>query len=654
MEALADADFRYRYPRGNKLKPGSEMHDLIRDEVMQRAQLARDEMSRRWDAWRKLDEQLTNYIPLSEYDKDFKGDSLQDSDPNKPISIVVPVSQAVLDTMLSYLVTAFLDEPILKYEGVGPEDELGAAVMEHVIQVNSRKAKLGASLHTLFRDGMVYGIGAAQPVWTTRLGHRRVARVDGFMSQVAGFFRTGAERDREEYIKFEGNVLHNIDPYSMFPDVSVSPHDLQRGEYFGFIRGENVMELLGRERTDPQYFNAKYVQILEDARSHLGGDESERDRYNVWTDGKEAARHRADTIYMAINIIPAAWGVGNREYPEWWLFGVTGDSVVILAQPLDYDHGMLPFVSFAPTFDGYSPSPISALENVYGMQHLVNYLYNIHIANQRKSVNNMFVVDPEMINLNDLKNPGPGKHIRLRKRAWGRGVQNAVEQLRVDDITRANIQDAAFVQQMMQNFSGATDALQGVQRRSSERVSATEFRGVQLAALNRIERIARMAGIQLFQDLGEQFASNTQQFMSEETWVALKGRHEQRLREILGVSDDVNKVMASPEDLLVAYDVLINDGSLPNSGDPQIWGQMFANISQNEALLQEFDVVRIFEHWARLSGAKNVDQFRRRQLNAQVISDEEAMRERERGNIVPLEGGEGGGRAPRNIGDVTA
>jgi len=655
QEKFRKASFKYDYPRGVKLRPGDPAHDLIRDEVMARAQLARDEMSRRYPAWEKLDEQLTSYIPLSEYDKDFKGDSLQNDDPNKPISIVVPVSQAVLDTMLSYLVTAFLDEPVLKFEGTGPEDKLGAAVMEHVIMVNSRKAKLGLGLHTLFRDGMVYGVAAAQPVWTTRTAHRQVARADGFFSQLAGFFKTGSDRERQEYVKFEGNVLHNIDPYSMFPDVSVSPHDLQRGEYFGFIRRENTMELLGRERLDSQFFNGKYVQLLEDGRSHLGGDNSKRDKDGVWTDGNEGPyRNRADTIYMAVNIIPAEWKIGNREYPEWWFFGVTADSVVITAQPLDYDHGMLPFLSFAPTFDGYSASPISSLENVYGMQHLVNFLYNIMIANQRKSVNNMFVVDPEMVNLNDLRNPGPGKHIRLRKRAWGRGVQNAIEQLRVDDLTRGNIQDAAFLQQLIQNFSGATDGLQGVQRRTSERVSATEFRDTRMAALNRIERIARLAGIMFFQDMGEQYASNTQQFMTEETWVALKGRHEEDLRRILGVEDpSIAEVMASPEDLLVRYDVLVNDGSLPNSGDPQLWSQMFINISQNEALLQEFDVVRIFEHWAKLAGAKNTQDFRRRQLNAQVISDEEALRERERGNLVPLPQGETGGREAENIGGIT-
>jgi len=556
---------------------------------------------------------------------------------------VVPVTQAVLDTMLSYLVQAFLDEPILKYEGVGPEDKLGASVLEHVIMTNSRKAKLGLGLHTLFRDGLVYGVASAQPRWTRETAWRRVARPEGFFSQLSGFFKTDSERDRQEVTKFEGNVLHNIDPYSMFPDTSVSPHDIQRGEFFGFLRRENVMEVLSRERLDDNYFNGKYVQVLDHARSHLGDEKSHRDKYDVRQDGYDSERHRADTIYMAINIIPSQWKIGNKDYPEWWLFAVTGDSVVTSAQPLDFDHGMLPAVTFAPTYDGYSASPISTVESIYGMQHAVNFLYNSHIANVRKSLNNMFVVDPELININDLKNPEPGKHIRMRKRAWGKGVTDGILQLRIDDITRGHMADAQVLQQLIQNLSGATDGLQGVQRRGSERVSATEFRDTRLAALNRIERIARLAGIMTFSDIGTQYASNTQQFMTEEAWISLKGRHEEELRNILGVDADVDKVFASPEDLLVDYDVLVNDGSLPNSGDPQVWAQMFTQVSSNEALLQELDPVRIFKHWARLAGATNVEQFNRRPVNAQVVSDEEAERERERGNLVPLrEGGPGG------------
>jgi hypothetical protein len=65
---------------------------------------------------------------------------------------------------------------------------------------------------------------------------------------------------------------------------------------------------------------------------------------------------------------------------------------------------------------------------------------------------------------------------------------------------------------------------------------------------------------------------------------------------------------------------------------------MLTTVSQNEYLVQELDVVRIFKYWAKMAGAKNVEQFARRDVQAQVMPDEEAAREAERGNIVPMEG----------------
>ena len=39
----------------------------------------------------------------------------------------------------------------------------------------------------------------------------------------------------------------------------------------------------------------------------------------------------------------------------------------------------------------------------------------------------MLVVDPYLVNINDLKDPQPGKLIRLRRPAWGRGVDKVVQ-----------------------------------------------------------------------------------------------------------------------------------------------------------------------------------------------------------------------------------
>ena len=65
---------------------------------------------------------------------------------------------------------------------------------------------------------------------------------------------------------------------------------------------------------------------------------------------------------------------------------------------------------------------------------------------------------------------------------------------------------------------------------------------------------------------------------------------------------------------------------------------MLQVVSTQPELAQELDSVRIFKHWARISGAKNVQDFLRRRPNAapRVVSDAEAEDQRQRGNFVPL------------------
>jgi hypothetical protein len=50
--------------------------------------------------------------------------------------------------------------------------------------------------------------------------------------------------------------------------------------------------------------------------------------------------------------------------------------------------------------------------------------------------------------------------------------------------------------------------------------------------------------------------------------------------------------------------------------------------------MQQFDMVRVFKHIARLAGAKNVDNF-----EVKVKPDQEVMRQVQAGNLIPAQGG---------------
>jgi len=315
--------------------------------------------------------------------------------------------------------------------------------------------------------------------------------------------------------------------------------------------------------------------------------------------------------------------------------GLSFDEVLLKAQPLNLDHNLYPVTICAPDYDGYSLTPISRLEIIYGLQGILDFLFTSHVANIRKAINDMLIVDPYLINMSDLKKPGPGKLIRTRRAVWGRGVENAVKQLAVTDVTRNHMQDAGIVMDVMQRSSSAVDSLMGIIRGGSERRSATESRDTRMSALSRLAKSTKIASIMTMQDLAYMFASHTQQLMENETYISTAGRFQQELEEEYGFSTGMK---VSPMDLMINYDIVSHDGTIEAGEFAEVWLQMYQTLAQNPAVGSGFDMVRIFKHLARISGAKNVNEFVRKGGSAQIKlkQDEEIEAEVQKGNMRPI------------------
>ena len=136
------------------------------------------------------------------------------------------------------------------------------------------------------------------------------------------------------------------------------------------------------------------------------------------------------------------------------------------------------------------------------------------------------------------------------------------------------------------------------------------------------------------QDIGTMFAVHTQQYMSEDTYVSIVGRHAEKLLKTFGRE----KVPVTPYDLAINYDLIVRDGSIPGGNFSESWIEMFKIVSGSPELMQQLDVTRMFMYIAQQSGAKNVEDFRRSndRVQAQTMPDEQVMREAEKGNMVPV------------------
>jgi hypothetical protein len=534
---------------------------------------------------------------------------------------------------------AFFQDPMFRYEGVEDSDTQGAMLMELVIRLHCIKSKVNLAVHTILKDNFKYGVGIGIPGWTTRYG--RVPIKSSSITESPLGTQQSFQVEFVDKLIYEGNNLTNIDPYMWLPDPSYSSDKIQDSEYQGWLERDNYMNMLSSEQnSDGSIFNVKYLKTLKQKRSSLALDQSERQAKfggasNTYKQASSTT-NPVDNIKMYINLIPKDWGIGDSEYPEKWFFNLAADEVIIEAYRADHNHGMYPIAAASSEFDGYSITPISRMELLTGSQDTINFLHNSHIANVRKAINDMFVVDPYLININDMTKPGAGKIIRMRKPAWGHGVKGAVEQLLVQDITRANLGDVNYLTSIMDRVSGTDGSMAGAVRQGGpERLTKGEFQGTRGSAVSRLQQTAMIVGTQFMQDIGTMFAVHTQQNMTAETFVKITGRYEKQLKSIFG--RDTNKVRVTPLDLAIATDLIVRDGSIPGGNFSESWMELFKTIGQSEILMQEFDITRIFMYIASELGAKNVEDFKRNvdRIQPTVESDEQVAQQVEAGNYVP-------------------
>lgn len=635
IRSLKEINYNYDYPMDLTVAPTSPLHDRIVREVMDRAKVSHDIMSARHSGWREVDELLTGFIRADKEELVVKK-----HDSRRPISIVIPETYATLEILLTYMTTALLEHPILRYEGVGPEDIIGAILLEKVVEHQLFYTKASLDLHTAFRCGFAYGLGPVAVQWKQDKVLSTVYEEEPTMvDMLLGRSPKKTRREVEEVV-FEGNQFFAIDPYDYLPDPYVPAHKTQEGEFLGWVRTTNLSTLLKEEVGNEGTFNVRYLNHIGNCTSRFKVNATGRNyKSGISTDRQTTDILRAvDVVCMYIEVIPKEWELGTSEYPETWYFEVAGDSVVIAARPLGLNHRKKPIAVFTPDFDGFSVSPISKLEMLGGMQTTLNYLFNSHITNVRKAVNDMLIVDPSIVNMNDIYDPDKaGKVIRLNRASWGRGLDHAVKQLQISDITQANVRDAGVVMELMKSIGGSVDSIRGVQRNTSDRVTAEEVRGDRQSGLSRLEHAAKLCGIQLMQDLGYMAASHTQQFMSQETYVKITGTWTEVLRQEFGVGAD--RVAVSPLDLAVHYDVLPKDGSVSGGNFADIWVQLLPQLLQHPELVQKFDSVKIVKHILRSLGAKNVNEFDRRPVQTEVMPDEQVMEGVASGQLFPMGGG---------------
>jgi len=587
-------------------------------------------MSNRYASWKKIDYSRTAYTVPDEKERARK---LKDS--RKPISIVVPELFSILEALLTHFHKVFLSDIFFPYEGVGPEDTVGALLMQHVVQQQLLRSGAELQLNTMFSDGFCYGIAPMLVQWEEEWG-MKVEKRPIVEPGLFGPVEIGYAEEPVEKIMWEGNRLINIDPYNYLPDPNVPGHEVQKGEFVGFMLPSDRMTLLNLERRTSDFFNCKYLKYVTGGSSLMETNSGRADRFNM-TEHRTYGNYGTnpvDLFYIFVKLIPAEWKLGSSEYPEMWAFALANDRLVVKAEKLNLNHQNFPIVNNCPDYDGYSVCPISRMEILYPMHETVNWFISAHITNVLKTMHSTYLVDPYRVNIRDVQKSmsEPGGIFRMRRASWGQGVQGALEQLQQSDITRNHVNDAGYLSNKLEQISAAPSQIQGKFDNAPERRTAAEFRGTTDSAAARLGKTVNIVHAMVMRPLGLMLAAHTQQFMREETYVRVLGGYAQQLLNEYGLMPERDRVPVKPSDLDVNVDLMPIDGFLPTANDPQSMIQLFDLAYKDPRITMSLDTLRLYQSIARRLGEKNIDRFIVQTQSAQQIEQQ-----LQAGNIVPMQ-----------------
>lgn len=661
-KAINDADFGYEYPDGNNWKPGSEQHEFVKTELLNRIRMSREHMNPAiQNQWKKIDWCLSAYVPPDKVERKSLA-----SDWRKPVAIVIPATFANLETFQSYAQAAFSKYPIHRFKpGPDAKTAVGGQIYERLLAKQGIWFKELLGLSTMHRDAFTYGIGVGLNTWRRKMGKSyETAQMTAALMEILGESNPGAQLGQsisfprpDDELLYEGNRLDNIDPYSLILDPSCYINTIQRSEYIGWMRQTNAMELLRRE-SDPaeKSFNGKYAYLL----AQQGQGRSEWWLRDVDDDGrgthaggvpdattnalKDRYRHPLHETTMIVDLIPEEWGVGTGSAPERWMFTLMGDRVITSCSRVDMDHGDFPIVACGPNTTGYDMIPVSHLVTTYGLQKLTDWLIRSRVYNLAKTVNGVTIIDPTKFEMDDVLNPGPGNVWRLKQAAYNQGGIDAfAKQLQVQDVTKGYMQDLSQAMDMMRNGLGTNNSTQGVMSDMPERPTASGIGSMLQASMSRMAYVVRMICLQAVDDLAMQMAYNTRQYMSKEVAISIVGPYEEDLRAEYGLPPGTKGMSVFPGDLMdLSIDLEPHNPVLTGQDDAQgiqqVMQTLMAVPGVAQSLASDTNVVGLFHKWARKMGFDDVYEYSRQggQATFATMPDEQLQQQVQAGNLVPM------------------
>lgn len=616
------------------LAPGTPQHEKVKQYLLERLNFSERKMSAFYPRWRQNEYMLQAYVSLQDYQRMEKAtrDGVAPGIDDSPVAINVPFAWATVNTIVTYLLHMFAGRrPIFQVGSYRAEQVARARNMEMFLQYNADVVKFIRHLYFFLMDGETYGLAVMRTLWKRETKKRSIiVPPDPSVQAVAAAAGRVAQgvRQEQEYVSFEGSSCANVDPFLFFPDPRVPMHEVaEKGEWVFWRAFMGQMQLMGEQakgrlkwvdKVSPSDWPRDSEVDNGSARGirALGGSVSEVNERN----SSVAPNYQVDQ--GTIEIIPKGLGLGTSEVPEKWMFTILNKQQIVQAIKVDMPSGRHPIVVAEPNSVGYSFGQLGTVDMLGPMQQLMSWFMNSHIFNVRAALNNMFVVDPTKVEMQDFANPKPGKLIRLKNTAFGLSdPKMAVTQLQVSDVTRSHLNDFQLFGRLASDLTGASDNVRGLQD-AGGRKTATEIRTSSEAGTSRLAAKGKVYSAMAFTQLAETWALNAQSLLTQEFEL-----------NVLGEQSAEASIRMNSDALQGDFVFPVHDGTLPvdKLAMLEVWKEIYMGILSDPQLRTQYDIFEMFDWIAQLGGAQNIKQFR---LN--VVPQQQQMGMLANGAGVPM------------------
>lgn len=579
-------------------------------------------VSQNFPEWDELENSYRAWRPVDDDDQD----SLNKFGVQK---IIVPIQFATLQTILTFLMEVFTAlPPVLKCRGAEPSSMRAGRVMELCLDYDYRGNRGYFTLNQWLMNVLRYGYGIIRNEWGVNQVLRKVLSPGPSSSWNLGgenYPVQGPMRMALEYFTtFEGNKWEVVDNRSWFWDVR---YPLSRFQEGNFVFERDMVHDHDLHDLEQQgiLFNTTEIKSTSQYGSVRGSEtpvgSHQRDNYGnrasldtALTMAKKNKMHLRERGIM--KIIPRMFGLSNEERPIDYVIEIEDDTYITRCEPSTF----LPRFPYS-VCESYPDILATMSQGIMKLtqplaKHL-DFLFNSHMANVRKAVNDRFLVDPLRIDIKDFLDP-ENILIRLLPGAYGTNPAESLQQLSVVDITKNHMQDIQSVIEFWEQITGATRHMFG--QISTGRRTAFELQGVFRQAGARMKMMADLISWQGMSPLTEQMALLRQENMSMDQFMEIAG---QTAKDLEVDPEDIVQgfIKVSRDHLDGVFKFPAQAGALPQdrASAAEALDKMFDRVVQAPFLMQVFDPVEIFKEQIRQENLPNLDDFLQRGIRAQTM-----------------------------------